>query len=76
MKDALPVAPSEIRRQLRSRGLRVEDLARLAGIARPTLQNALSGRYRLGAATQARLLDELLALPPGRAPDLFDPPGA
>jgi putative DNA primase/helicase len=74
VKDALPVAPSEIRRQLRSRGLRVEDLARLAGIARPTLANALSGRYRLGAAAQARLLDELLALPPPRTGDLLDPP--
>lgn len=76
VKDAVPVAPSEIRRQLQARGLRIADLARLAGIARPTLANALAGRYRLGAATQARLLDELLALPPGRAPDLFDPPGA
>lgn len=45
----------------------------MAGIARPTLENALAGRYRLGDATQARLLDELRALPPPRTGDLLDP---
>lgn len=61
---SLPLPAAEIRGELRRRGMTLDDLARLAGVSRPHLSNAIAGRFRLSREAAGRVQAGLLALPP------------
>ena len=61
---SLPLPAQTIRAELRRRGLTLDALARLSGVSRPHLSNALAGRFRLSQDAAGRVQDGLLGLPP------------